>query len=154
MSDTMDSILGTLGGLAKKAREVGAQAIEAVDRDGTVRGTYQKGAERTKAYAKIAKLTLALNSENEELRKIYTEIGKLYFEQAKDKPEGFFAPLFAQAGSLLQELQSKETELAALKDSLKAEEAEKDIEVEITEETEDFAAIVDATEAAGKGDGE
>lgn len=42
MSETMDSILGTLGGLAKKAREVGAQAIEAVDRDGTVRGTYRR----------------------------------------------------------------------------------------------------------------
>ena len=115
---------------------------------------YQKGAGRAKSYARIARLTLDLNSQAEELRKVYTEIGKLYFEQAKDKPEGFFAPLFAQAGSLLQELQSKETELAALKDSLKAEEAEKDIEVEITEETEDFAAVVDATEAAGKGDGE
>ena len=115
---------------------------------------YQKGAGRAKSYARIARLTLDLNSQAEELRKVYTEIGKLYFEQAKDKPEGFFAPLFAQAGSLMADMKSKETELAALKDSLKAEEAEKDIEVEITEETEDFAAVVDATEAAGKGDGE
>ena len=135
-----------LGSLVNKARG-------AVESSG-IADVYQKGAGRAKTYSRIARLTLDLNSQAEELRKVYTEIGKLYFEQAKDKPEGFFAPLFAQAGSLLQELQSKETELAALKDSLKAEEAEKDIEVEITEETEDFAAIVDATEAAGKGDGE
>ena len=129
------------------------KAKGAVESSG-IADVYQKGAGRAKTYSRIARLTLDLNSQAEELRKVYTEIGKLYFEQAKDKPEGFFAPLFAQAGSLLQELQSKETELAALKDSLKAEEAEKDIEVEITEETEDFAAVVDATEAAGKGDGE
>ena len=129
------------------------KAKGAVESSG-IADVYQKGAGRAKTYSRIARLTLDLNSQAEELRKVYTEIGKLYFEQAKDKPEGFFAPLFAQAGSLLQELQSKETELAALKDSLKAEEAGKDIEVEITEETEDFAAVVDATEAAGKGDGE
>ena len=129
------------------------KAKGAVESSG-IADVYQKGAGRAKTYSRIARLTLDLNSQAEELRKVYTEIGKLYFEQAKDKPEGFFAPLFAQAGSLLQELQSKETELAALKDSLKAEEAEKDIEVEITEETEDFAAVVDATEAEGKGDGE
>ena len=134
------------GSLVNKARG-------AMENSG-VAEVYQKGAGRAKSYARIARRTLDLNGQAEELRKVYTEIGKLYFEQAKDKPEGFFAPLFAQAGSLLQELQSKETELAALKDSLKAEEAEKDIEVEITEETEDFAAVVDATEAEGKGEGE
>ena len=135
-----------LGSLVNKAKG-------AVESSG-IADVYQKGAGRAKTYSRIARLTLDLNSQAEELRKVYTEIGKLYFEQAKDKPEGFFAPLFAQAGSLMADMQSKETELAALKDSLKAEEAEKDIEVEITEETEDFAAVVDATEAAGKGDGE
>ncbi len=142
MADYME----ILGALVNKAKS-------AVESSG-VKEVYQQGADRAKAYSRIARLTLSMNSQADELKKVYTEIGKLYFEQAKDKPEGFFAPLFAQAGSLLQELQSKETELAALKDSLKAEEAEKDIEVEITEETEDFAAVVDATEAAGKGDGE
>ena len=134
------------GSLVNKARG-------AMENSG-VAEVYQKGAGRAKSYARIARLTLDLNGQAEELRKVYTEIGKLYFEQAKDKPEGFFAPLFAQAGSLMADMQAKETELSALKDSLKAEEAEKDIEVEITEETEDFAAVVDATEAAGKGDGE
>ena len=147
MSDTMDSILGTLGGLAKKAREVGAQAIEAVDRDGTVRGTYQKGAERTKAYAKIAKLTLALNSEIEELRKIYTEIGKLYFEQTRGSAGGPFAPLFAQAEAKARKLGELETEIAALREST-AENGGKDIEVEIGA----FDDIVSADENQARGE--
>ena len=54
----------------------------------------------------------------------------------------------------MADMQAKETELSALKEALKEAGAEKDIEVEITEETEDFAAVVDATEAEGKGDGE
>ena len=147
MSDTMDSILGTLGGLAKKAREVGAQAIEAVDRDGTVRGTYQKGAERTKAYAKIAKLTLALNSENKEKKKIYTEIGKLYFEQTRGSAGGPFAPLFAQAEAKARKLGELETEIAALREST-AENGGKDIEVEIGA----FDDIVSADENQARGE--
>ena len=81
MSDTMDKLTGTLGELLKKAKEVGAQAVETVDKNGTVREAYARGTERTKTYAKIAKLTLELNGESDELRRIYTEIGKLYFEQ-------------------------------------------------------------------------
>ena len=41
-----------------------------------------------------------------------------------------------------------------MKEALKEAAGAKDIEVEITEETEDFAAVVDATEAEGKGEGE
>jgi hypothetical protein len=141
----MDSILGTLGGLAKKAREVGAQAIEAVDRDGTVRGTYQKGAERTKAYAKIAKLTLEVNGAHEELSRVYAEIGKLYYEQAKDAPEGYFAPLFAQADELAGGIASREAEVKGMKEDLEAEKAAPAIDADIA----DFEQIVDATENDG-----
>lgn len=148
MSDTMDSIMSKLGGLAKKAREVGAQAIETVDRDGTVRETYAKGAERTRAYAKIAKLTLELNGENEELRKVYTEIGKLYFEQARGSAEGFFAPLFAQAETTAQKIGAIESEIAALKDTVTPESAERDIEVEIGA----FDDIVSADEKSARGE--
>ena len=135
-----------LGSLVNKAKDV-------IDSSG-VTEVYQKGASRTRAYSRIARLTLDLNGQAEELRKVYTEIGKLYFEQAKDKPEGFFAPLFAQAGSLTADMQAKETELAALKEALKEAAAEKDIEVEITEDVQSFDEVVNATEAEGKGEGE
>lgn len=133
-----------LGALVNKARS-------AMDNSG-VKEVYRKGADRAKSYSRIARLTLDLNSQTEELRKVYTEIGKLYFEQARENPEGFFAPLFAQAGSLLGDLEAKEKELAALREALREADAEKDIEVEITEEAPDFDAVVDATESEGKGE--
>ena len=135
-----------LGSLVNKAKG-------AVESSG-IADVYQKGAGRAKTYSRIARLTLDLNSQAEELRKVYTEIGKLYFEQAKDKPEGFFAPLFAQANTLMDDIHAKEQELEELKESLRAEAEAKDIEVEITEDIQDFDAVVDATGNAGAGDGE
>ena len=131
------------GSLVSKARDV-------MDSTG-VTEVYQKGASRTKAYSRIARLSLDVNSQAEELRKVYTEIGRLYFEQARETPEGVFAPLFAQAGKLMEELKAKEAELEELKSSLRPEDEEKDIEVEITQDIDDFDQVVSATEAEGKG---
>ena len=131
------------GSLVNKAKDV----MESTG----VTEVYQKGASRTKAYSRIARLTLDTNSQADELRKIYTEIGRLYFEQARENPEGVFAPLFAQAGKLMDELKAKESELEQLKSGLRDEAEEKDIEVEITQDIDDFDQIVNATEAEGKG---
>lgn len=131
------------GSLVNKAKDV----MESTG----VTEVYQKGASRTKAYSRIARLTLDTNSQAEELRKVYTEIGRLYFEQARENPEGVFAPLFAQAGKLMNELKAKEDELEELKRSLGAEAEEKDIEVEITQDIDEFDQVVSATEAEGKG---
>lgn len=131
------------GSLVNKAKDV----MESTG----VTEVYQKGASRTKAYSRIARLTLDTNSQAEELRKVYTEIGRLYFEQARENPEGVFAPLFAQAGKLINELKAKEDELEELKRSLGAEAEEKDIEVEITQDIDEFDQVVSATEAEGKG---
>ncbi len=131
------------GSLVNKAKDV----MESTG----VTEVYQKGASRTKAYSRIARLTLDTNSQADELRKVYTEIGRLYFEQARENPEGVFAPLFAQAGKLMDELKAKEAELDELKSGLRDEAEEKDIEVEITQDIDDFDQIVNATEAEGKG---
>ena len=131
------------GSLVNKAKDV----MESTG----VTEVYQKGASRTKTYSRIARLTLDTNSQAEELRKVYTEIGRLYFEQARENPEGVFAPLFAQAGKLMDELKAKEDELEELKRSLGAEAEEKDIEVEITQDIDEFDQVVSATEAEGKG---
>ena len=131
------------GSLVNKAKDV-------MDSSG-VAEVYQKGASRTRAYSRIARLTLDMNGQAEELRKVYTEIGRLYFEQARENPEGVFAPLFAQAGKLMDELKAKEDELEELKRSLGAEAEEKDIEVEITQDIDEFDQVVSATEAEGKG---
>ncbi len=132
-----------LGSLVNKARDV-------MDSSG-VAEVYQKGASRTRAYSRIARLTLDLNGQADELRKVYTEIGKLYFEQAAEDPQGCFAPLFAQAGKLREEMKAREAELEELKAGLKTEKDEKDIEVEITQEVPDFDQVVSETENEGKG---
>ena len=132
-----------LGSLVNKAKGV-------MDSSG-VTEVYQKGASRTRAYSRIARLTLELNGQADELRKVYTEIGKLYFEQERENPQGVFAPLFSQAGKLLEDLKNKEAELASLKEGLKEAAEEKDIEVEITEDIQDFDQVVNATENEGKG---
>ena len=129
------------GSLVNKAKDV----MESTG----VTEVYQKGASRTKAYGRIARLTLDTNSQADELRKVYTEIGRLYFEQARKDPQGVFAPLFAQAEKLLSELKAKEAELEELKGGLRPE--EQDIEVEITQDIEDFDQVVSATENEGKG---
>ncbi len=146
MSDTIEKLTGALGDFLKKAKEVGAQAVETVDRNGTVREAYARGTERTKIYAKIAKQTLELNREKEELRKVYTEIGRLYFEQLGGEASGFFAPLCAQAGGTAEKIRGLEDEIRALRESVMPEDAGKDIEVEIGA----FDDVVSADEAAAR----
>ena len=153
MADLKDILSGTLGTLADKARGIaGSETVKhAVDRiretaeSSGVAGVYAQGAERAKAYARIAKLTLELNNQNTELGRVYAEIGRLYFELHRDDPEGYFAPLFSQADLLTEVIHAKQAEIDALKASADAARNDPDIEVEIA----DFEEIVNATEADG-----
>lgn len=133
MADYKDIIAGTLNSIIDKVKDVAES--------GTVRSVYDKGASRAKAYARIAKLTLELNGENEELKKVYTEIGRLYYEQAKDAPEGFFAALFSQVDEITGKIIAKQEEIEALK--TEASETVEDVQVE-------FEEIVAETEEDGK----
>jgi len=132
MADLKNIFSSTIGKLVDKAKDV-------VD-SGSVREIYEQGTTRAKSYGRIAKLTLELTSDNEELKRIYTEIGKLYYEQAKDSPEGYFAPLFAQAEDLNAVVAAKEAEISELKAAMSADDA--DIDVEISE----FEEVVEETE--------
>ena len=138
MADYKDIIAGTIKNLAGKVKDVAES--------GTVRGIYEQGAERAKAYGTIAKLTLEVNGEAEELKRVYTEIGKLYFEQNRENPEGFFTSLFSQVEEINARIHEKEDTINELKARLEADKAA-DIDVEIG----DFEDIVDNTEADGSG---
>ena len=70
MSDYMDLINGTLKNIAEKVKD----AAEATG----VREVYEQGIERTKSYGTIARLTVGINSDTEELKRVYQEIGRLY----------------------------------------------------------------------------
>lgn len=141
MADYKELINGTLSTLTKLGGKVRDVAVNT-----GVTDVYTKGADRAKAFAQITKLTLALNGEHEELKRVYAEIGRLYFEQAKAAPEGFFVPLFEQAGRITDSIRQKQTEIGALKADY-LEPGEKDVEVEIG----DFDDIVSAAEREAMG---
>ena len=138
MADYKDIIAGTIKNLAGKVKDVAES--------GTVRGIYEQGAERAKAYGTIAKLTLEVNGDAEELKRVYTEIGKLYFEQNRENPEGFFTSLFSQVEEINARIHEKEDTINELKARLEADKAA-DIDIEIG----DCEDIVDSTEADGSG---
>jgi len=129
MADYKDIIAGTLNVLAGKVKEAVNTVSESMGENGSVREVYEAGAGRAKAYARMAKLSLELNGEREELKRVYTEIGKLYYDAAKDAPEGFFASLFAQVDEINARIQAKSDEI----DEIKAEVVPGDIDVEISE---------------------
>ncbi len=107
MANYKDIIASTIGNLVGKVKEV-------ADKD-TVRDIYEQGANKAKAVGRIAKLNLEIAGQNEDLKRLYTELGKLYFEQAKDAPEGYFAPLFAQIADMQESIQAKSAEIECLK---------------------------------------
>lgn len=140
MANYKDIISGTLGNLAGKVKDVAETT--------GVRGIYDRGVSRAQSYARVARLSLEINGESEELKKIYTEIGKLYFEQERENPEGIYAALFRQAEEITARLKEKKDELDAMKADYEAEKAAQGIKVEIGE----FEDVVAATEEQGKGD--
>ena len=179
MADYKDIITGTLTNLVGKVKEVAESpnVKEAVDKvkaaaedtvgkvkaaaeGSTVKEVCDQGANRVKSYGRIAKLSLEMNGDYEELKRVYTEIGKLCYDQFKDAPEGFFAPLFAQVEEISARIERSEAEIEAMKAEAGCQE-EPDISVEIvadsvedaaeefTAAAEEFQNVVDATETEG-----
>lgn len=135
MASYKDIITGTLNNIAGKVKE----AAES----GAIRDIYEHGASRAKSYGQIAKLSLEINGDSEELKKVYAEIGRLYYDQAKEAPEGYFAPLFEQTGSLIAGINDKQAQIQAMKEEFEAENA--------PAVDADFESVVDETEDDGTG---
>ena len=144
--DLKNIITGTINNIVGKVKDV----AESTDVKETVKDIYEQGSSKVKAYGQIAKLSLELTGDKEELKKLYTEIGRLYFEETQE-PDAFFAPLFEQTREVYSRIQEKEALIGALKEAeaeccAEGEEyCEGDIEVEVCE----FEEVVDATEAEG-----
>lgn len=124
MADYKDVISGTFNSLLEKAKGFVDSA--------PVRGAYESGTGKAKSAARIAKLSLEINGQNEELKRVFAEIGKLYYETVGESAEGFFVTLFDKANELRTAIEDKEDEIAALKaEHFKKEEEASDVEVEI-----------------------
>ena len=136
MADYKDIIRGTINNIANKVKDVAES--------GAVRDMYDKGVDKAKSYGRIAKLTLEMNGESEELKRVYAEIGRLYYEDHKDEPEAYYTSLFAQAKEISEKMMAMDEEIKSMKDDFDADDDD-DIDVEIC----NFEDIVDATENDG-----
>ena len=103
-----------------------------------------KAADKTKDAARMAKLGMELNTEKENLKKAYLELGKAFYEEHRGSAEGLAAQLCEEVSAVTARITSIQSELDGLKESFKpAEEPafedvvdgeEPDITVEITED--------------------
>lgn len=140
MADYKDIITGTLATIIDKVKGV----ADSVSESGAVRNVYEQGASKAKTYGQLAKYSFELNGDKEELKRVYAEIGKLFFEQGKEAPDEFFAPLFDQAKEIAQRIAEKEEYIKTVKAEFAAK-AEENIDVEVC----DFEEVVTATEEDG-----
>lgn len=118
MADYKSILKGTINSVAGKAK----QYVES----GALKDTYDKSSTAARCYASIAKLTLQINGELEEQRKVFVEIGRLYYSEHKDAPEGYYAPLFDELRALDEKIEAMREELEAAKAAVEAAKASGD----------------------------
>ena len=142
MTDSRDM----LSSLKDKVVDVAGKAVSDEMRD-KVAGAAHTVGERAKYASRMTRLTVDCNAELERVKRTYTEIGRLYYENYRDTADAFLAELCQQvtdANARVAELEAQMDELrAAAKEyrpapdlhTVDAETVEpEDIEVEVTEE--------------------
>lgn len=143
MKDYRD-ILSTL---KDKVADVAGKAVSDEMRD-KVAGAAQAVGERAKYASRMTRLTVDCNAELERVKRTYTEIGRLYYENYRDTADAFLAELCQQvtdANAHVAEMEAQMDELrAAAREyrpapelhTIDAEEADdaQGIEVEVIEE--------------------
>lgn len=118
------------GAASERAREFSETANEkarSFAENENVRNLYERGAGKAKRFGSNAKTAFEANGINEELKKAYMEIGKLFYEETKDAPEEFYEPLFRKVSNLNETLDE-------LNRKLYAEEQDPEPETVIAEE--------------------
>lgn len=126
------------------------------------KGLANKAADKAKSGARIAKLTVEIAGEKENMKKAYMEIGKLYYDTHKDDPEGFFIQLCDEVALAQKNIAEKEAEIDELKLAEESgAEAEADFErvveeaeAEAGDEDEEVGIEIDITIEKDKPDGD
>ena len=86
MADFKSIVKGTASSVGNKAKNY----VES----GALKDSVLKGTATLRCYADIARLNLAINGELEEQNKAFIEIGRLYYDENRDFPQGKYAELF------------------------------------------------------------
>ena len=93
-------------------------------------------------------MTVELSRDHKELERVFTEIGKLYYEQTGGQGDGFFVPLFEQAEKLKETIREKESRIEEYKAAFGSAETEASKD-ELSGNIADFESIVNQTEDDG-----
>lgn len=133
-----NKFLSSLGKAAEAGKDIAVKAADA-GKDIAV-----KASEKAKCGTRIAKLSIDVAGEKDNMKKAYLEIGKLYYDTHKDDPEGFFIQLCEEVTLARSNIEAMEKEIAELKGGTDDEENEDpDVTVE-------FENIVSGDEAAAE----
>ena len=135
-----------LSSLKDKVVDAAGKAVSDEVRD-KVAGAAHTVSERAKYASRMTRMTVDCNAELERVKRTYTEIGRLYYENYRDTADAFLAELCQQvtdANARVAELEAQMDELrAAAKEYRPAPDLHtvdtevvepEDIEVEVTEE--------------------
>lgn len=144
MANYRSMIRGTASAISSVAKE----KIKTVSQSNKVRDVYDRGSTTAKCYANIAKLNVRINGELEEQKKVFIEIGRLYFDQHRNDPDDYFVPLFEELKAMDERIEALRTELYEAKASIAAA-RERDVEVEVVDvdASEDFEPAPEAEAA-------
>lgn len=149
--DMLNSLKNKVVDAAGKAGETVTNTANKVVSDemrDKVAGAAHAVGDRAKYASRMTRMTVDCNAELERVKRTYTEIGRLYYENYRDTADAFLAELCQQvtdANARVAELEAQMDELrAAAKEyrpapdlhTVDAEVVEpEDIEVEVTEES-------------------
>ena len=93
---------------------------------------YETAEEKAKYIAKTTKLKAEIAKESSALKKLYADLGSLYYCLNKDNPDEKLAQLCEEIKTILDSVEIKQRELETLETEAKS----KDITVDLTEDEE------------------
>ena len=108
-SELKNMVLSSIGKAADAGKDL---AVKAADISKDIAG---KAADKAKAGTRIAKLSMEIAGEKDNMKKAYIEIGKLYYDTHKDDPDGFFIQLCEEISLSLKNIAEKEAEIEELR---------------------------------------
>ncbi|SHH48827.1 hypothetical protein SAMN02745823_00048 [Sporobacter termitidis DSM 10068] len=103
---------------------------------------YKVAEERTKIFAKITKLSAEVTFEKGNVRKLYRELGKLYYDLNKTNPEPGFAQTCAEIDTSLDTISAKQKEIDELRGCADFEPVDDEGDVEDEADEKDGVEII------------
>lgn len=110
---------------------------------------YKVAEEKTKLLAKITKLSADITFEKGDLRKLYRELGKMYYDRYKDNPDTDLAQSCTEITATLERISVKQKEIDVLRGFAEYEPVAEDEDVDA--DTGDVDIIVDEYDASAPG---